>query len=142
MKLCRDPNPNPEKHGPSIIAVKRLCASLARHFYCRDPGHINQPAVGPSTRLLPVPSSPTTTLSHSSAASPPSTSSASEAKRVACVRVRGHKRDGVYARVHDHVFSCRSFVSARGRCSEITPLLPQRVSLRAAVKKRIVLRLH
>ena len=36
-------------------------APLARHFYCRDPGPINQPAAGPSAWLLPAPALPSPT---------------------------------------------------------------------------------
>lgn len=54
------------KLASSIIAERRLAAApLARHFYCRDPGHINQRAERPSTRLLPAsafPSPPPTTI--------------------------------------------------------------------------------
>lgn len=63
--------------------------------------------MGPSTRLLPVPSSPTTTLSHSSAASPPSTSSASEAKRT-----RWCEFVGTSETVYTHV--CTTTCSAAG----------------------------
>lgn len=85
MKLCRETRP---LDHCSKTPLRLAAAPLARHFYCRDPGHINQPVVGPSTRLLRVPSSPTTTLSHNSAASPPSTSSASDGSETGSVCAR------------------------------------------------------